>query len=227
MTIEFKNKGGAKAEIWLYDQVGKDWFGEGISAKDFRSQLNALGKVDLINLRINSPGGDVFDGFAIYNALAQHPAKIVVDVDGMAASIASIIAMAGDEINMAENAMFMIHNPQGVAVGDASEMDRMRSLLDQIKGSLVNTYEKRTKNNAGQLIDWMNEETWMTADEAMQNGFTDKVTDPQEVFASFAQLKAFRNVPSTIGNASATRRDIHAVRLRQQESRLRAHALAK
>jgi ATP-dependent Clp endopeptidase proteolytic subunit ClpP len=227
MTVQFKNKTANSAEIWLYDQVGADFWGEGISAKSFRSELNGLGKVSTINLRINSPGGNVFDGFAIYNALAQHPAKIVVDIDGMAASIASVIAMAGDEINIAANAMVMIHNPQGMAIGDSGEMQRTAALLDQIKGNLVDTYAKRTGANAGTVTGWMDDETWMTAEEAVDAGFADKITEEQKVFAAFEQLKRFRNVPAALGNSTAARRDIRNVLLSKQEARLRAHALAR
>lgn len=224
MTVQFKAKGNT-GEIWLYDQVGKDWFGEGITAKSFRTELAALGQVSTINLRINSPGGDVFDGVAIYNALAQHPARIVVDVDGLAASIASVIAMAGDEIRIAANAMMMIHNPQGMAVGDSVEMQRTAALLDHVKGSLVDTYKQRTGNTAAQLGAWMDDETWLTAETAVQHGFADRVAAEQAVTARFARLENYRNVPKSLKSADACdpgTRDIAAVRIRQQADRLRA-----
>ena len=217
MTVRFTAKSASSAEIWLYDQVGKDMWGEGIGAKDFRAQLNGLGKVSTINLRINSPGGDVFDGFAIYNALAQHPARIVVDVDGLAASIASVIAMAGDEIRMASNSMMMIHDPQGVAVGNASEMMRTAALLDQIKGQLVDTY-KRTGMTATRLAALMQDETWMTASEAMAAGFCDSCTTEQAVNAHFARLTTYQNVPAAL--RAVTARDIASVRISRQAERL-------
>jgi ATP-dependent Clp protease protease subunit len=105
--------------------VGEGWFG-GMSAKTFVTELQKLGKVDVINLHINSPGGSVFDGVAIYNSLKSHPARIEVDVDALAASIASVIAMAGDEIRIAENAMMMIHDPTGVAIGGPRRCARPR-----------------------------------------------------------------------------------------------------
>src|SRR5258707_608582 len=129
-NIRFINK-GSRGEIWLYDQVGEGWFG-GMSAKTFVAEVQKLGKVDLINLHINSPGGSVFDGVAIYNNLKSHPARIEVDVDGVAASIASVIAMAGDEIRMAANAMMMIHNAMGMTFGDAEDMRKTADLLDQL-----------------------------------------------------------------------------------------------
>jgi hypothetical protein len=136
-NIRFVNR-GKTGEIWLYDQVGEGFFG-GMSAKQFNDELNKLGKVDTVNLRINSPGGSVFDGVAIYNALKRHPARVEVDVDGIAASIASVIAMAGDEIRMASNSMMMIHDPHGFSQGGAGDMRKTADLLDQIKNVISDT----------------------------------------------------------------------------------------
>jgi ATP-dependent Clp protease, protease subunit len=229
MTIRFiQAKGNAAAEIWLYEQVGESFWGEGVSAKSFQKELTALGKVDKINLHINSPGGDVFDGFTIYNLLAQHPARVVVDIDGLAASIASIIAMAGDEIRIASNAMMMIHNPHGMAMGDDREMQRVAGLLQQIKVSLVDTYAARTNQPANKLEAWMDEETWMTADTAVQQGFADVVSAEQRVSACFNLLKDFRNVPAPLRHQrvdnTTPQRDIAAVRIAQQAERLRARS---
>jgi ATP-dependent Clp protease protease subunit len=188
---------GSRGEIWLYDPIGANMWGDSISAKSFQKELSALGKVDTINLRINSPGGDVFDGFSIYNQLKAHPAKIIVDIDGVAASISSIIAMAGDTINIAKNAMIMIHDPQGVAIGDASEMQRVAALLDTVKGNLAETYVDRTGNKRADIEAWMTEETWLTADAAVQYRFADKMTEASKVTAFF-DMKNFRNVPDTL-----------------------------
>jgi ATP-dependent Clp protease, protease subunit len=228
MSTEFRAR-GTTGEIWLYDQIGASFWGDGISAKAFQKELTALGKVSTINLRINSPGGDVFDGLAIYNQLKSHPARVVVDVDGLAASIASIIAMAGDEIRMAGNAMMMIHNPHGMAVGDSTEMLRTAALLDQVKGNLTGTYAARTGNQRAQLETWMNDETWLTAEAAVQYGFADAVTQEQRVAASFEMLAHFRNVPDALrrrpeNDAARPIRDIAAVRIAQQAERLRARA---
>jgi ATP-dependent Clp endopeptidase proteolytic subunit ClpP len=197
MNVQFKAKGN-RGEIWLYDQIGEDfWSGGGITAKTFQKELAALGKVDTINLRINSPGGDVFDGFTIYNLLKQHAASIEVDVDGVAASIASIIAMSGNKIRMAKNSMMMIHNPEGMAYGDANEMDRVKALLEQIKGNLTRTYVDRTGNAAAAIESWMDEETWFTAEAAVERGFADQVTKESKVAACF-DMSRFRNVPQTL-----------------------------
>jgi ATP-dependent Clp protease protease subunit len=196
MTVKFQAR-GSRGEIWLYEQIGASFWGDGITSKSFQKELNALGKVTSIDLRINSPGGDVFDGFAIYNMLQQHPATVDVYVDGVAASIASIIAMAGDNIKMAKNSLMMIHNPQGVAIGDANEMDRVKALLQQVKGNLTNTYVDRTKNKADKVNAWMDDETWFTAEAAVEHGFADTVISAQAVNACF-DLSPFRNIPQAL-----------------------------
>lgn len=196
MTVKFQAR-GSRGEIWLYEQIGASFWGDGITSKSFQKELTGLGKVTSIDLRINSPGGDVFDGFAIYNMLQQHPASVDVYVDGVAASIASIIAMAGDNIKMAKNSLMMIHNPQGVAIGDANEMDRVKALLQQVKGNLTTTYVDRTGNKAAAVEAWMDDETWFTAEAAVENGFADSVISAQAVNACF-DLSPFRNIPQAL-----------------------------
>lgn len=180
-NIRFVNK-GKTGEIWLYDQVGEGFFG-GMSAKTFVAEMNKLGQVDTINLHINSPGGSVFDGVAIYNSLKSHPARVLVDVDSVAASIASLIAMSGDEIRMAANAMMMLHNPSGIVFGDADRMRKTADTLDQVKGVIASTYAKRTGKKESEVMTMMSEETWMTAAEAEQEGFADVVTEEQRIAA--------------------------------------------
>lgn len=225
MNTEFKAR-GTTGEIWLYDQIGESFWGDGISAKSFQKELTAMGKVSTINLRINSPGGDVFDGVAIYNQLKSHPARVVVDIDGLAASIASIIAMAGDEIRIASNAMMMIHNPHGMAIGDSTEMQRVSALLTQVKGNLTDTYAARTGNSREQLNAWMDDETWLTAETAVQHGFADAVASEQPVSACFSMLNNYHNVPDglkkrAVADAYRSSSDINAVRMQQMAARLR------
>lgn len=226
MTIEFKAR-GSRGEIWLYDQIGASFWGDGITAKAFQKELAALGKVTTINLRINSPGGDVFDGFAIYNLLKQHPASVEVDVDGVAASIASIIAMSADagKLRMAKNALMMIHNPQGGAYGDETEMQRVAALLKTVKGNLIDTYVDRTACKASDAEAWMNEETWFTADAAMQCGFADAITAETAVTACF-DVNCFRNAPESLKRraqaAAQPTIDIRRQRLHEQQQRVAA-----
>lgn len=175
MPRDFSMKADAgTAEILVYEEIGEGWFG-GLGAKAFAEELTALGPLSTINLRINSPGGDVFEGVAIYNTLANHPAKVNVFIDGLAASIASVVAMAGDTIAIAENAMMMIHNPWALAMGESKDMVKMAELLDKIKETMVGTYAQRTGQDAKAVSDIMDAETWLTGQEAVDQGFADSV----------------------------------------------------
>lgn len=184
------------AEIYIYDEIGAGFFG-GVSAKQFVDDLNALGKVETINLYINSPGGDVFDGVAIFNALKRNKAQIAVHIDGLAASIASIIAMAGNSITIAENGMVMIHDPWSFSIGNAAEMRKQADVLDQVAGTLVNTYTARTGLDADEVKALMGAETWFDAEQAVTKGFADKKSEPVKMAAHF-DLSRFRNVPRDV-----------------------------
>ncbi len=192
-------KGNKKAEILVYEPIGDGWYG-GLSAKRFANDLKALGELDEIALRINSPGGGVWDGQAIYNTLKSHSATVHVHIDGIAASMASVIAMAGDTITMPENAMMMIHNPLACVCGDAGEMVKMAGRLEKTKDTLVSVYQARTGLSAEELSQMMDAETWMTGKEAMDLGFADKVEKPVAMAASVdeAIFKNFKNVPSSL-----------------------------
>ncbi|PUB82393.1 MAG: hypothetical protein DBP02_15175 [gamma proteobacterium symbiont of Ctena orbiculata] len=168
------------AEILIYDVIGEDWFGDGVSAKKVKDQLDGIAGDDEITVRINSPGGDVFDGFAIYNLLKQANAIIRVVVDGYAASAASVIAMAGDSVEMAENTYLMIHNPYTFAIGSADDFRAEAETLDKIKGSIVNTYVKRSGDDPEVVSAAMDAETWYTAQEAVDAGLADLVIDASE-----------------------------------------------
>lgn len=176
MAYQILNKTSDRAEIHLYEDIGEGWFG-GISAKTFTDDLKKLGSIKSIDLRINSPGGSVFEGVTIYNVLKSHKARKTVYIDGLAASIASVVAMAGDEILMADNALMMIHDPWGMMVGTADEMRAEADVLDTVRSILVDTYAKRTKQDKDKIAKLMSEETWMTAAEAVDLGFADGVSE--------------------------------------------------
>jgi ATP-dependent protease ClpP protease subunit len=161
------------AEVMIYDAIGAG----GVTAKKFVGELAAV-DADRITVRLNTPGGDVFDGLAIYNALRDHPATVSVRVDGVAASIGSIIAMAGDELTMADNAYMMIHNPYTLAFGDAAEMRATASLLDKLTDTLAQTYAARTGMAVADVRALMDDETWMTATDAVAHGFADAAAAP-------------------------------------------------
>jgi len=162
-------------EILIMDIIGQDMFGAGVIAKDIKSQLDAMGDVDEITVRINSPGGDVFEGLAIHNLLKQHPAKVTVKVDGYAASIASIIAIAADDVQMAENSMLMAHMPYTFAIGDAAEMRKQAEVLDKVTDVLVQTYQSKSGMDSEKIIALMEAETWFSAKEAKAAGLADTI----------------------------------------------------
>jgi ATP-dependent protease ClpP protease subunit len=187
-----------KGEIYLYGVIGETFFSEGVTATQFAADLKALGNVSAIDLRINSEGGDVFHGRTIYTLLKDHPAKVTVYVDGLAASIASLIAMAGDEIIMGEGTFMMIHNPWTVAMGDSNELRRMADLLDTIGGAMVDTYVARTGAKKDDVVAWLNAETWMTSQEAIDRGFADKTAEPMKVAACINLPMAYKNLPASL-----------------------------
>lgn len=180
------------ATIHVYDEIGY-W---GVTAKDF---VSALGNVSAstINLRLNSPGGDVFDGITIHNALKQHSAKIIVHVDGLAASIASVIAMAGEEIRMAKNSFMMIHNAWTYTAGNAADLEKMADTLTKIDDTLVATYQEKSGAAVQDIRDMMAAETWLSAEESLSKGFCTCVGDPAEVKAKF-DLSKFAKVPQSV-----------------------------
>lgn len=185
------------AEIWIYEEIGDFWDG-GVSAKEFAKELKAVGKVDTINLHLNSPGGVVTDGIAIYNLLRQNQARINVHIEGWAASIASVVAMAGDEINMAENGLMMIHDPWGLAIGNSAEMRAAADILDKMKDSILMAYVKKAgkEEDEKKFADLMAAETWMNAQEALNHGLIDNITDSIKMAASFDLSKfKYHNIP--------------------------------
>jgi ATP-dependent Clp endopeptidase proteolytic subunit ClpP len=164
-----------RAEVWIYEFIGEDlWTGGGTTAKSFQKDLSEI-KASQIDLHINSPGGDVFDGITIYNLLKQHPAKITTYIDGLAASIASVIALAGDTVYMAENALLMIHRPWGVTTGNDEDHEKTIALLKKVQGSIAQAYISKTGLGEEEILEMMKNETWMNANEALGSGFVDEI----------------------------------------------------
>lgn len=188
------------AEILLYDVIGKDWWtGEGTTAKQFAADIKPL-KGKKLTVRINSPGGNVTDGTAIYNALKRHTGGVDVYIDGLAASMASVIAMAGETVTMSEGSLMMIHNPHSSVRGDEHDMRKAADVLSKHKASLLQAYTTKTGKDADEISSLMDEETWMTANEAYDLGFADAVTEEEPVMAlwtsdELANAKCF-NVPA-------------------------------
>lgn len=163
-----------EATVYLFDAIGA-WFG--IDPKTWVPEFNAI-KAKTIHLRINSPGGAVMDAEAMRVAIAQHPSRVIAHVDGLCASAATGLAIAAREVRMASGAMFMIHNAWGVCAGGELEMLDYAALLRKCTGNIVQTYKARTGKPEKQIREWMNAETWFTAEEAKRHGFVDRIFTP-------------------------------------------------
>jgi Protease subunit of ATP-dependent Clp proteases len=149
------------------------WWGDEITPKMFKDDL--LAGSGNVTVWINSPGGDVFAAAQIYNMLMDYTGKITVKIDGLAASAASVIAMAGGDVYMSPVSMLMIHNPSTIAIGDSEEMLRAKALLDEVKESIINAYELKSGLSRAKLSHLMDAETWMNANKAVELGFADKI----------------------------------------------------
>ena len=196
----FRMKASAvnEAEIYIYDEIGF-W---GVTARQFVSDLQALGDVSHISLHINSPGGDVFEGIAIFNALKHHGAAITVHIDGIAASMASVIAMVGNPVIMPENTMMMIHKPWGFAGGDANDMRDYADLLDKMESVLIPAYANKTGKSTEEIAAMLEDETWMSGTECVAQGFADQTTPSLQAMACIQsqRIEEFEKMPKSIRN---------------------------
>lgn len=199
-TIRARASGaqGSRTEVLIYDEIGA----YGVTAKGFLAELVALPEDAAIDLRLNSPGGSVFDAVAIYNALKRHPGEITVWIDGIAASAASYIAMAGDTIVMPENAFLMIHDPSGLVMGTAEDMRATAEALDKVKGSLIQGYAAKSGKPNDEIAALMAAETWLDATDALGLGFIDRIAEPVKLAASF-DMARFRNPPPEVVEAAS------------------------
>lgn len=209
-------------ELLLYGEIGDGWWSENKS-KDFIKSIKTLGAISELTVRINSIGGDVFAGMAIYNYLRGMKARKTVIVDGIAASIASVVAMSGDRIVCPANAMIMIHNPWSYSLGDGEEMRKTAEILDRIRGQIAGVYVARTGLEEEVVLEMMASETWMTGTEAVESGFADEVGDPVEVAASvrdgfFALRTEAGTVKASMERVKAMRADLTALFPQEDEA---------
>ncbi len=172
---------GDEGSLDLYGTIGDDFWGEGVTAVKFKQSLKDLGNVSSIVLDVNSGGGDVFDATDIYNMLVRHPAKVHVRIGGVAASAATLIAMAGDTISIAENAHFMIHRASGGVWGNDDDVESYLKLLRNANEMLQLTYSRRTGMDKSQLVSMMRTDNWMTAQEALDHGFVEALDEAKAV----------------------------------------------
>jgi ATP-dependent protease ClpP protease subunit len=186
--------GGKVARVDILGPIG----GWDVSGADFLRELKNLGEVDTIDLRIHSPGGDVLDGWAIANGLRNHPARVVGRVEGMAASMGSVVLCSCDEVHIPKNGYVMIHNVGGGAFGGVDELRGVADLMEKLQGDIVDFYAARTGLENAELVEMMNAETWMNGSDAVAKGFADVLLEPVKVAACVdeAELVArFKNVP--------------------------------
>jgi len=185
--FEFKNATGESADLYIYgDIVSYKWFENDVTANEFRKELNAIGDVKTLNIYINSYGGDVFQGQAIYSMLKRHKASKTVYIDGIAASAASFIAMSGDKIIMPSNAMMMIHRAWTIGFGNANDFLKLAADMDKIDESIMSTYQDKTGMELEKIKQLMDDETWMNADDAVEMGFADEIEAEKKVAASIS-----------------------------------------
>lgn len=209
-VVELPNN---EARIDIYGEVvPDDWRASDVdtSAVSFRNAIKDLGEVDTLNVHINSPGGSVYDGVAIFNMLRQHKASVTVHIDGLAASIASVIAMSGDKVVMPSNSMMMIHNAMSVSIGNANDMRKMADDLEKINESVINSYiAKNPELDREYLKALMDDETWLTASEAYELGLVDVIDEPVAAVASIdkEQVNRFKNVPKMLKEMVETPKD--------------------
>jgi ATP-dependent protease ClpP protease subunit len=212
--VRFRAAKNGAAEIILYGDIGFD-----VRAADFARELRALGRPEQIDLRINSYGGDVFDGVAIHSLLEASGSRVVVHVDGMAASAASVVAMAGDEVRIVEAGFLMIHDAWMIAAGNAVAMRQAAERLEAVSAQMAGIYQRRTGKELAQIREWMAEEREFSAADAVAAGFATSVVEGRRMAARYDPARhLFRAPPSA---ASSERRHA-AVRIINEMKALRS-----
>lgn len=184
-------RNAADATLYIYDVISAEW---GVSAKMVIEAIAQAADAETLNIRINSPGGDVFEGRAIIEAIKRFPGKTVAHIDSLAASCATSIACAADEVLMAEGAFYMIHNASGMAWGDKVVMRETADLLEKIEGAIIADYVSKTGKDVAEIIAWMDAETWFSSAEAMKYGFIDGLAPTAKVNNAW-NLSAYGNAP--------------------------------
>jgi ATP-dependent protease ClpP protease subunit len=194
-----KAEGAGPAIVYLYGTVGQDWWGDGNSALQFAQDLDALAPRD-IELRVNSEGGDVFEGYAIYSALNRYPGRVTAYVDGLAASAASFLIMAANEVVMGQASFLMIHNAWTITWGNASELREIAERLDAIDGQIVDIYDRHCDKDADEIRAAMGATTWLTAEEAVEWGFASRIDEGLNAAASVSREAArlFAAIPEAV-----------------------------
>ena len=185
----------AEPSIYIYDMISAEW---GYGALDAVADIAAVGDVPVLNVRISSPGGDVFESRAIMNAIKRFNGKTVAHIDGLCASAATSIALACDEVVISDDSMFMVHNAQGMAFGDKSAMRATADLMETVEMAIVNDYTAKTGKSEDEIKALMQAETWMTPKQALEHGFVDRISDNKSKVANTWNLAAYQNAPAEL-----------------------------
>lgn len=198
-------------DVYVYGYIGDSWYGDCVTARQFVDDINAGGGQP-VTIHINSGGGDVFDAAAMVDAIRQYKrstgASVTASIEGLAASAASYFALNADEVVINPSAFFMIHNPSSYQRGTASDMRRRAELLDKVTGTIVSIYESKTGKTAEEISSLMDAETWLDADEALEAGFVDRVSEDAPVAACLTPegLSAYAHAPAGLADAVAGER---------------------
>jgi len=193
--FEVKNDADSKeATIYLYDIIDAYW---GVSAVDFVKEISGI-SAETIHLRINSPGGDVFEARAMATALRAHKAKVVAHIDGLAASSASWLALAADEVEISQGAFYMIHRSWSFAMGNAADLRKTADLLEKVDGELIAEYSRESGKDVEQVTAWIDAETWFTADEAVEHGFADRLAPAAPKDQATWDVSGFAHAPKDL-----------------------------
>ena len=185
-----------EATVYIYDLIDSYW---GVSASSFIEQLETVSDAKTLHVRLNSPGGDVFQGKAIAEAIKRFSGKTIAHIDSLAASAATSIAIACDEVEISPSAFFMIHNASGAVWGDKQAMREQADLLEKVESTIVAGYVNKTGKDAAEIVAWMDAETWFTADEAVANGFCDRLAATADKTAHNTwNLAAYSKVPKAL-----------------------------
>lgn len=184
----------AEASLYIYDVISADW---GVGAMAVIDAIRQAGDAQTLHVYINSPGGDVFEGRAIMAALGRFDGKTIAHIDSLCASAATSIALACNEVEMADGAFFMIHNARGLCFGEKKDMRDMADTLEKVEGAIVGDYTKKTGKDDDQIRAWMDAETWFTAAEALEHGFVDRLSAGKKAENTW-NLSAFAKVPHAL-----------------------------
>lgn len=196
-----KAKGEKIGELTLYGAISDEtWYGDEVTPKKFGQELAALGELERLDIYINSPGGDVFAGFAIHNMIKRCAAEVVAHVDGLAASAASIVCMAADKIVMPKTASMMIHNAAAETYGNKTKLRKMADELERVDGQMAEIYAERSGMDVAEAARMMDEETWMTGEEALALGLCDELDEMQAVACAGLEKygNVYRNMPEEL-----------------------------